>query len=568
MAEMLTPTTFESFRAFSLDTITRIDEAVSLIAEIQTDKIPRVAIDPVIAELNWSLEQDPIAQQFAGAEISVMGDTTRSGQYTPAELSAQLVLIRKLVNRHYKKELESRICELLLTNKRLDFRKACSFYCSHLINIGYSKTFLARLVDRFFFQRDISKIEIRSLSRFFRLLDGKEREFSVYFGVSKELSSHLDGLDFNVEPIDKVSSQTQDVIIQNQNATILKYVFIYDIFALDNYAAMLAVQEILYSIRALTYLAPVGMSCMWGETAYVCRARSKIGSGQKSVRTISLQGDDVKTISGRRLRGITKHSERILHNFDEQSTERLLSSIKTAALARSASKENQLISLWSSIEVLLSDPMKGSTRIAHYSKLLIPCICLRHIRRQFVAVFEEMLISYRRSFSEILKKEQFASQNDFHTNFAAVLCLSENAHLQEELTRLCSTNPLALHRLWKMQRDYSSCANVLKAMRGHEDRVGWQVSRIYRARNHLVHAGQVPSYLDSLIMNMAEYYRAAIATIVNRSKLERSGEDLEPSDIDQIVAEIGVQYKVYKQYFEKLSKETPLQRSDLLELIR
>ena len=198
---------------------------------------------------------------------------------------------------------------------------------------------------------------------------------------------------------------------------------------------------------------------------------------------------------GRRLKDIHRYSLRVIGNFDRPSTERLMSSIGTAALARtSSSPENQLISLWSSIEVLLSEPPQNTARIAHYVSLLVPCICLRHIRRQFVALFDELLISYRSRFSKLVRGGPRLVPTDSHTNFAALMLLDEAAPLRTELMGLCAANPLALHRLWKINRDHRTLRDSMKTIRDHERRVDWQLHRIYRARNNLVHAGRMPSY--------------------------------------------------------------------------
>ncbi len=200
---------------------------------------------------------------------------------------------------------------------------------------------------------------------------------------------------------------------------------------------MLEVEDILTSVRALTYVAPRGAPCIWDETMHVSLLRAKKGSMQKNVAT-PFDQSVYKPASGRALRDIKKHSDRILQNFDEPSTERLLSSIKTASLARaSTGPENQLISMWSAVEVLLSDPPAGTARIVHYSRLLLPCICLRHVRRQIAAVYDEMLVSYRRNFKDIIAQEQMAKSHDQHTNFAAIVCLKENEALQKQLLSLC-----------------------------------------------------------------------------------------------------------------------------------
>jgi hypothetical protein len=187
----------------------------------------------------------------------------------------------------------------------------------------------------------------------------------------------------------------------------------------------------------------------------------------------------------------------------------------------------------------------------------------RHVRRQFVAVFDEMVVFYRRSFLNIVSGEKAAADHDHHTNFAAIMCLEENKSYQKQLCDLCSDNPLALHRLWKLYRDYGPHKNVLDAINGHERRVSWQLFRIYRARNNLVHAGRTPSYLDSLILNLAEYFRGAIAIIVHRANREDS-----ESNLDQIVADIAIEHAIFRRYFEEGKAKKKLAREDLLRLVK
>jgi hypothetical protein len=51
-----------------------------------------------------------------------------------------------------------------------------------------------------------------------------------------------------------------------------------------------------------------------------------------------------------------------------------------------------------------------------------------------------------------------------------------------------------------------------------------------------------PKYLDSLVINLTEYYRAAVATIVNKARAAEVGN--RPS-----VAEISIEYGILRRYF-------------------
>ena len=145
---------------------------------------------------------------------------------------------------------------------------------------------------------------------------------------------------------------------------------------------------------------------------------------------------------------------------------------------------------------------------------------------------------------------------DQHTKLAAVLFLKENEHLQSELLDMCSENPLALHRMSQVYSAYNSPKQAMASIENHEKRVLWQVHRIYRARNNLVHAGKVPTYLPSLVVNMDEYFRAAIGTLVNRATKET-----DQAEIDQLVFEISVEYKLKIQMLKNLKIKQDKEKS-------
>lgn len=47
--------------------------------------------------------------------------------------------------------------------------------------------------------------------------------------------------------------------------------------------------------------------------------------------------------------------------------------------------------------------------------------------------------------------------------------------------------------------------NCTRALDNHKQRVEWQIRRIYRARNMIVHDGTTPSYTNILIENLHDY---------------------------------------------------------------
>jgi hypothetical protein len=554
MREMLTDQSFESFRAYSLDSIARLDEALIVADDIRRDRLPKQAFEPVLSELAWSLATDPVAKDVASPEISSFRELLKGDQATTDETARHLTLLRKKIGKYYKTSCETKILMLIDNHKqRIDLRNSTGFYCSHLLNIGHSKTYLLRKVEEIFFTSPMRNVGRRTLEKFFGFFDTSPKTFFVYTVVDAAFGRYLTKLELEVYPnaarlrkgLDR--GVAQHLPIQRTHAYLFSRVDAY-----DQDAAVAAVEHTLTSVRALAFLVPHGMEFTSQASMYAVKGRSRAGV-ILSGHALPLQRSLVAPSANRKtFKSLTSYSGRVLSHFDSRSTERIISSLNTSALARTSQNiENQLISLWSAIEVLLTEPPAGVVRIVHYTKLLLPCICLRYIRRQAIAIFNEMLIVYRKRFARIVNSEPNFS--DQHTKFAAILLLSSNSPLRDQLVGLCSENPLALHRLWKLQRDFSSPQPLKVALEEHERRVGWQLHRIYRARNSLVHSGTKPSYLDSLVLNLDEYYRACLGTLVNRASREE-----DDSDIDQLTAEIGIEYKIYMTSMGNLRREVEL----------
>ncbi|MGO7776099.1 hypothetical protein ACC741_25880 [Rhizobium johnstonii] len=564
MSEMLTPTTFESFRVYSLDTVARIYEAIELIADVQDQRVVRVVLDPVIEEMRWSFAKDPAAQSLAADEIESLVALLGTS-FSLDDFASHLWLIEKLVAEKYKGTLERLLLELFdQPKKRMDYRKLVGFYCSHLLNLGYERNHIRYVVEETFFEKTVVRMGRKTLEKFLTKFDGKNRRYTVHVGVTRDLGNYLRGLDYNA--FHRGGGGAYEATLdQNPNKNVLTWVFEWSVDTLDPHGAMDSAYQFLSGQRAISFLDPYGMHCEWGDTMHVTLLRAKSGHAITKADFLENRPRPPLRInqSSRkvtRARTISNYAADIARNFDETSTERLLSSIRTAALARTSfNPENRLISLWSAIEVLLSEPREVA-RIVHYAKLIVPCIVMRHTRRQVIAVYNELLPRYRNRLNKISRDMETEAHG--HDAFAELVFLNQNDEYQKRLCDLLTDNPLALHRVFKLQRDYKTIGAVNSTMDDHYNRVRWQIHRVYRARNQLVHAGLMPSYLESVILNLAEYYRSAVVTIVGRAKKEE-----ELSDIDQVVSEIGIKYRILRNFFSKTKADTPLRKEHVSRLM-
>ncbi len=548
MREMLTQTGFESFRVATLDLLSKLRELIAVSHEVGSAHLPIIALQPVLEECARSLNTDPIVSATLPSEAKVLCEYIKGTDIKRIDISYVTGFCKLLLKRlevDYSNKLEEEILGCYSTkNSRDRLKQACAAYCAHLINSGYNRDYLLSVVDERFFQTQIKKVEKRTLQRFFSSLPKVDRLYRVWIPAPKTTANFLakTGLDDIIIQMPK--ELPSDVVASFQkvmpNLKAVKFITT-TIRAKDPRSAALGLFSTLSSVASFIILGRRDIELVWDDTAYVRTSHAQSGSFVAR-NTASLLGP-VSEVNGSVARSIRSNARRAFGNFDEKSTERILSAVNTAALARSSpNPENQLISLWSAIEVLLSNPPASVPRIVHYVDLLAPCICHRYVRRYIVATFDGFVPFYRNEMDSILRGMPVAPDLDQYSRFTQICFDPGFKSEQSEMLKILTGNPLALYRLWKLEKNFASPNAYCISLRDHEQRVRWHLHRIYRTRNQLVHNGADPVYLEPLVLNMLEYFRSTIAPLFGRSSREA-----DYADVDQLVTEIGIEYQVVRQ---------------------
>jgi hypothetical protein len=93
---------------------------------------------------------------------------------------------------------------------------------------------------------------------------------------------------------------------------------------------------------------------------------------------------------------------------------------------------------------------------------------------------------------------------------AAILLGGDLEPVRDELYALLNEFPLLRNRCFQVSSLISDAGHLESAVKSHEKRVSWQIERIYRARNSIVHDGSAPPHVDALTENAHEYLDAFI----------------------------------------------------------
>jgi hypothetical protein len=121
----------------------------------------------------------------------------------------------------------------------------------------------------------------------------------------------------------------------------------------------------------------------------------------------------------------------------------------------------------------------------------------------------------------------------------------------------CADSPLLLYRLFRAWRELHDSNNLARSMAGSRRRIEWQINRIYRARNLLVHRGEESRYLWRLLRNAQYYVSSAISRVLH---------DLRDQSRWTVDTSLENQLQRYDYLYERLSNHAGagVKYSDLL----
>lgn len=535
---------FESFRMMTLDTMSRINEAKILVQDIQRG-LSKQSFSPVAKELCWSLRSDPVVDHKNHDQISnalKFFDTLSINDSTDmARIYSKLDVLSAKISSSYKNRLE----EYIVNNYRIAANRAqtllaVSFYLSHLINNNYSRQYISDTADEVFFLEDIGRATSVKLREFFDKFDLKDSKYDVYFQIDDLAVSYLKDV-YNLVVVEESAIPP---------AVIAAYVM--SGLSIDinmNFACVRKKAKDMFSAARQTYdeitsITSVSILSAWDFSISRPTQFCSFMSRRKIARAYSINvidgGSSIK-IAKSQARGIRESkadNNNIQNYFDERSIERINNSISTVYSAlESNTYDSRLISIWSSFEALLSSPSSRSVRILHYIEIVSPCIVSSYPERCILIVYNMLILTNRVTLISLLDEIATDVGENRYLQFVSMLYNDKYMDKFLALKKGIKSYPLLLYRLESLKEKFSNPDKYVNAIALHKERVDWQLSRIYRARNQLVHAGRAPAYLEALTINAFEYYRNAVRNILVHAK--GLGEQ---NDVDTVVESIGLNH--------------------------
>ncbi|MDD1776960.1 MAG: hypothetical protein LUQ65_02250 [Candidatus Helarchaeota archaeon] len=215
---------------------------------------------------------------------------------------------------------------------------------------------------------------------------------------------------------------------------------------------------------------------------------------------------------------------------------------------RSEAPENQLLEFWSAIEVLFPPAPEESDRIIQITGSMTCFETSEYAAKIGADLYKSIKNSQFVDALDILN--EVPEGGNVIEKCLALFSIQNNEPIWEKFYKLFENHPLLKNRIYYLSTKFSTADLVLKALSSHMERVSWQIQRIYRARNLIIHSGKTLPYVNILVENLHSYLDRVLDLL--NEKIPHSSHSI---TIDQIALEVKLECESHFHILRKLGKE-------------
>ncbi|MBK7717731.1 MAG: hypothetical protein IPJ36_00710 [Simplicispira sp.] len=208
--------------------------------------------------------------------------------------------------------------------------------------------------------------------------------------------------------------------------------------------------------------------------------------------------------------------------FGKQFIRKICSSAQLHSMAlTSNSHENQILNLWIALESLIPSETKqdDASNIEHIAKSLAPFLNIGYIEKLIYNLAKDLLRWNSRAVKKALRG---INGKKFSEKLIKLMIFEEYKPQRDALTASFRDFHLMTDRFDFLSTVVSKPANTIEALDAHQIRLAWQIRRIYRTRNIIVHSGKTPSYTKALIEHTHDYLDTVLLLLVKLASNPKS----------------------------------------------
>lgn len=515
--ELVWDFTLDTHKPMSLNAPYLCREALAVIENIEDDLIDAANLKPVLEELIWSVQHDPVAKALLDLPIERYVSVDDDAKLSERKRKLSALSDTLGPSRYLHQCFDQLSANVKAINKKKIDTTARTMVTT-LINMGVSKKSLQAKTNAFFFSSGSTPVtKAEQIDDFLKTIYPYTHECEVYLIVSDliktvEESSEAFGLRIIDElPTDiaALQAETPEFLCNADEC----YVMLDSVDALDVFSAQEKAARALDRLSDLYTLFHHQRKITWRDIALI-----KQCCAPKPVAAVLTKGAMEKPYDFQTDKA-SKELNRLIRNFviNGPSKARFDRVADLHGICVSSDiVDNQLVTLWTALETLIPSTAHG-TKILNVLNQMTPFLMKAYIQR-IVQRFTHDLIKWKPWYvKRLLNKVPNIDGSNTIYRAMALLTIVENEKLRSELYTELKDFHLLRYRAFQLSELLSSPVSLRKALETHRMKVEWQIRRIYRTRNMLVHSGKSASYIHTLVENAHDYFDQIIFDIMRMS---------------------------------------------------
>lgn len=568
--ELLFDYSIPSNRVSTLNSHYLCMDAHNCIDSIDYHGVPEGSLKPIMEELFSALEKDPVYVHESDSPldyfVKYQNDKYVLGKVTDMNYGD----IRKTANaldtcffcaNSYYEALKAAVIDIVESNdtsRQKDLFRLVKSLMTELMNGGYTLRYIYDVMNLHFWISRDDITDPTAINLFFNAFDFKPHEYTVVFKVNRKRMEKfvdcIEDLQFTdtYEPKFDNHSERQFLNKKNRECFLeIKRESLDPFRAAESVKDMLSANAALYRLYDHSYRYDIHVvpCVVYDEENFY-----KVAQPKKAV-------EHTRALSSQQIAESMNMVNCALQSAVENYAIGDLVAIMNAARFHShsldsESEENQLLDLWSIFESVLDISNKHtSDRINQVCMHLVPIL-----KRNYVfSLFNQLTVDIKNYdeefFNNLVGTE--TSVTESVRKVCEFVLLESYAQQRADFLAQCSDFPLLKERIEYYHAALSNTADVFKFVDKHGERVKWQVMRIYRNRNLIIHNGQSMPYLHLLIENLHSYVDDFLSYAIRNLS--------DGHDIESMCQELFVKECRWNNTFQKKSR--PLDSNLILQML-
>lgn len=174
---------------------------------------------------------------------------------------------------------------------------------------------------------------------------------------------------------------------------------------------------------------------------------------------------------------------------------------------------NQLLDLWTAIETLIGFKSGDEDKINVVCDILTSILNRTYLYSHMAQLYKDISTIIGESFNTVLDKISDDEQPIW--TLAKILAVREYQDSYSNLYNLLNEYPLLQYRIEHFSKKlFKDSKSVYEELSRHKLKLKWQLMRIYRNRNMIVHNGEHMPYLNVILGNLHYYIDAMFDVLI------------------------------------------------------